>query len=142
MNPLMRLFNLKGGAEDGESLTEWAADEIERLRKANQDYVAWEKAYKADLDRALARAEKLRQVGNQVINYNANPQQWADAIEDSSEAWLLRKQAEVVVEFGDFATKAFPYFLKYGVRIEASKYAARLRQQADRMEADMGEDHG
>lgn len=33
MNPLLRLFNLKGCVEDGDSLIEWAADEITTLRQ-------------------------------------------------------------------------------------------------------------
>lgn len=48
------------------------------------------------IDELEARCEMLRQVGNQVINYNANPQQWSDAIEDSPGAWLLCKQADAV----------------------------------------------
>lgn len=41
MHPLMRLFNLKGGAEHGENLSEWAAEEITRLRAENSKLWGW-----------------------------------------------------------------------------------------------------
>lgn len=41
-------------------------DENNNLRKANQDCVAWEKACKADLDRALARVERVRELAEKI----------------------------------------------------------------------------
>lgn len=94
-----------------------AREENERLRKANQDCVAWGKACKADLDRALARVAELSEA---LEATRANMADWASyvdayfldkhdfdgdmdlaakALAGNGKAWLLRKQADAVKKF-------------------------------------------
>lgn len=131
-------------------------DENDNLRKANQDCVAWEKACKADLDRALARvamqtdalcsiAVALKDDGN----LNREMHDLISSVADSdSDRWLLRKQVEAVEAAAkacmpgpcgppDDPPAGYQEFCE-GVA-SVRDYAARLRQQADQMEADTGE---
>lgn len=140
--------------------------ENDNLRKANQDCVAWEKACKADLDRALARVAELEEglagIENCAFGYQGCRQtaeeaaDWMNAeatrlLEGTNGAHTLRKQAEAVEAAvkeampgpcgpPDDPPAGYQEFCE-GV-VSVRDYATRLRQQADRMEADMGEDHG
>lgn len=79
---------------------EQSHQENERLRKANQDCVAWEKACKADLDRALARVAELAKFVGAGDRLCYELEQWLAAEHDKESVrainiWKrLRKQAD------------------------------------------------
>lgn len=52
----------------------------------------------------------------------------------NNRAFILRAQADAVEAFGEYTAKHIADFLKDGVKIEARKYAQRLRNQADEAE--------
>lgn len=93
--------------------------ENERLRKANQDCVAWEKACKADLDRALARVAELEEY---------EPSQLFSAFRMRFQAKALEERVAYIEQkaraksLGDVA-----------IISHLKQYATRLRQQADQL---------
>lgn len=139
MNPLMRLFNLKGGAEDGESLTEWAADTIEQQRseltaardeigqlslklrgcqEANkllhEDKEALQSANRDNMawfNDARHEAEKLR---GRVSELEADKQNAKGTLlcPQWAKAQMLRKQAEAVEEC-EADLKSLPEYLNF-----------------------------
>ena len=97
-----------------------AREENERLRKANQDCAAWEKACKADLDRALARVAELE---------GYEPSQLFSAFRMRFQAKALEERVAYIEQ------KARAKSLGDAAIISHLKqYATRLRQQADQLE--------
>ncbi|WP_288365527.1 hypothetical protein [uncultured Marinobacter sp.] len=119
-------------------------DENDNLRKANQDCVAWEKACKADLDRALARADACQreaqiwkqeartqsaivaEIYQELTGKTGEPGGWNGA--RPLRPAIFRKQAEAV----DEVTRL--YVPSGMARTSLEECANRLRQQADELE--------
>ena len=95
-------------------------DENDNLRKANQDCVAWEKACKADLDRALARVADA--IGS------------LETVSGKAELGASVARAERT-ETMNYVAEGFDVIKEY-----AQSEAARLRQQADQLEKAGGEE--
>lgn len=100
--------------------------------KAMQEMATNLTTAQAENEALRARVEHLRQTGNRVINYGAPHSEWIEAIDvcKSSEAWLLRKQAEAVEDYGKYLSIARDGF----EQMTPEQYAQRLRQQADELE--------
>ena len=132
--------------------------ENERLGNATLDCVAREKAWKADLDRALAKADACQQeariwkqeartqsaivaqIYQELTGRTGEPGDWNAS--RSLKLAILRKQAVAVVKAANEAHEQL--FLigalcaESGAAMSAMMdYAARVREQADQMEADM-----
>ena len=125
-------------------------DENDNLRKANQDCVAWEKACKADLDRALARvcmqhdyleslvsictkqAKLLDSTADPLVDLTNRFLRRGDIDSGPGKAWLSRKQAEAVEAARDETCNGSP-MTSWHWRV-LTDYANHLRQQADQQE--------
>jgi molecular chaperone GrpE (heat shock protein) len=115
MNPVLRLFNLKGFVEDGDSLIEWAADEITTLRQQLANSEARVAELEADNEHQRERRNAAR-----------------DCIQ-KMKAESLRKQAEAVAFVLDKLVEDQPK-VSANVTGVINYYAQRLRQQADEAE--------
>ena len=111
-------------------------DENDNLRKANQDCAAWEKACKADLERALARVAELRIQLSDMTGCSCdqeNPCKYHAMVTESGRKHVLRKQAEAVEHQVKVERDHFDSYAPCLARME--QRAQRLRQQADQMES-------
>lgn len=80
-----RIKDCEGAIERREQMLEQSQQENEALRKANTDCVAWEKACKADLDRALA--ESVQAIANKVCG--DLPESWVvNLCMENGAAWV------------------------------------------------------
>lgn len=106
-------------------------DENDNLRKANQDCVAWEKACKADLDRALANVETgkdewfFRGACATLAMFDPKGTEYHDAVIQLGGYRILFDVAE------DYDREHLLVAAKWN---EGEGLAARLRQQADQQE--------
>lgn len=149
MKELIELFAEKVGRHPRgnvqDELRSWASEEIadlrqqlttvqaenEAMRAANRDSVAWEKACKADLDRALARVAELTEMFAQGFDADGDFDEWRERAMKSiagglpsGNAFIKRQQAYAIEDWlhGDADMG------------DLGDYAARLRQQADELE--------
>ena len=126
-----------------------AREENERVRQASLDVMmhfgdmkATKEKLEADLDRALAKVAELEEQAQQLICSGTGP--LADATDDYLRGLILRKQAEVLERLMDGAgVHTHETVTGEGISTdEIWDHAQSLRQQADQIEADMGEVRG